>query len=354
MPLPTVDIIVPVWNNPFETRACLAAILTYSPEARLIIIDNGSSRETELMLEEFSESLGEQALFMTAERNIGLVPAINRALASSDRDFAVIVRPQVMVNSGWLKSLLDAASQPQVGIVSPVFRGSGAPPVLRPAPGCTVAETFSISFAALLLNGNMHRMLGGFDESLDGGEWCLRDYIRRVETSGFHSCVTSHPELTCSPETVFGSHERRQELARLSRESYLSRWGVTHHYCLYFGRETQGCDLSDSVDTILENARTGHRFTLMLHRKQFKEFRKRGWNALHTGITICPLPMFGAARSLARQMTALQIANPDMIPVRGADNVLFPGNDVAISFNEISASCKNTLSTHLGQSLEVA
>ncbi len=94
-PLPTVDIIVPVWNNPFETRACLAAILEYSPEARLIIINNGSSRETELMLEEFSEPLGEHALFITCERNIGLVPAINRGLASSDADFAVIVRPQV-------------------------------------------------------------------------------------------------------------------------------------------------------------------------------------------------------------------------------------------------------------------
>ena len=102
MPSPSVDIIVPVWNNPFETRACLAAILEYSPGARLIIIDNGSSRETELMLEEFSEPLADQALFITSDRNIGLVPAINKGLASSDADVAVIVRPQVMVGRGWL------------------------------------------------------------------------------------------------------------------------------------------------------------------------------------------------------------------------------------------------------------
>ena len=108
MPLPSVDIIVPVWNNPFETRACLVAILTHSPEARLIIVDSGSSRETELMLEEFSEPLGEHALFITSERNIGLVPAINMGLASSDRDFAVIVRPHVMVTSGWLTTLLSS------------------------------------------------------------------------------------------------------------------------------------------------------------------------------------------------------------------------------------------------------
>ena len=106
---PTVDIIVPVWNNHFETRACLAAILTHSPEARLIIVDNGSSRETELMLEEFSEPLGERGLFIKSERNIGLVPAINMGLARSDSDFAVIVRPQVLVNAGWLATLLSEA-----------------------------------------------------------------------------------------------------------------------------------------------------------------------------------------------------------------------------------------------------
>jgi hypothetical protein len=354
MPLPTVDIIVPVWNNPFETRACLASILTYSPEARLIIVDNGSSRETELMLEEFSESLGEQALFMTAERNIGLVPAINRGLSSSDRDFAVIVRPHVMVGSGWLKAFLDAAVLPQVGIVSPVFRGDSPPAISRPVPGCTHMETFSLSFAALLLRGEMHRMVGGFDEGLDGGEWCLRDYIRRAETKGFHSCVTSQPELFCTRETVFGSEERRQEQARLSRENYLSRWGVAQHYCLYFGKETQAGDLSDTVETIVTCARQGHRFTLLLHRKQFKEFRKRGWNGLHTSITICPLPMFAAARSLTRQFAALQNAFPDMIPVHGTEGALFPGSDTAISFNEIAAHLSKTISSHLDHPLEVA
>jgi glycosyltransferase involved in cell wall biosynthesis len=337
MTTPSVDIIVPVWNNPFETRACLAAVLTYSPEARLIIVDNGSSRETQLMLEEFSEPLGEYAIFITSERNIGLVPAINMGLASSDRDFAVVVRPHVMVGSGWLTELLNAAVIPQTGLISPFFRGSGTPAIFRQVSGCTMIETFSLSFAALLLRGEMHRMLGGFDEGLDGGEWCLRDYIRRAETKGYHSFMTVRPELICSQETVFGSQERRQELARLSHDSYLSRWGVAHHYCLYFGPASQAGDLSDTIEIIVAGARRGHRFTLLLHRRQFKEFRKRGWNGLHTGITICQLPLFGAGRSLARRIADLQSADPDMILVRGSEGVLFPGNDIAILFNEMAA-----------------
>lgn len=77
---PTIDILVPVWNNPFETRACLAAILAHSPGARLIIVDNGSSRETELMLEEFSESLGDQGLFIKSLKTSALLRLLILAL----------------------------------------------------------------------------------------------------------------------------------------------------------------------------------------------------------------------------------------------------------------------------------
>ena len=341
MPSPSVDIIVPVWNNPFETRACLAAILEYSPEARLIIIDNGSNRETELMLDEFSERLGDHALFMTAERHLGLVPAINRGLASSDADFAVIVRPHVMVGNGWLKSVLDAARMPGVGLVTPVFRGIGAPAVARPGSGCAVTETFSVSFASLLISGELHRQLGGFDEELDGGEWCLRDYIRRAEASGYHACVTARPELVCGQETVFGSQERRQEQARLSRDRYLARWGVARHYCLYFGPEADATDLSGTVESLLAASRQGHRFTLLLHRRQFKEFQRRGWNGLHTAIAICRLPLFGVQRSLARQFAALKATDPDLIPVRGSEDVIFPGIAAPMCLEEVVAARGN-------------
>lgn len=344
MPSPSVDIIVPVWNNPFETRACLAAILAHSPGARLIIIDNGSSRETELMLEEFSEPLAEQALFITSVRNIGLVPAINKGLANSDADIAVIVRPQVMVARGWLDALLEAAGMPQVGIVSPVFRGPGTPALARPVSGCALMETFSLSFTTLLIRGELHRQLGGFDEGLDGAGWCLRDFIRRAETCGYHTCVTAQPVLSCTPETVFGSPERRLKLSRLSRDSYLSRWGVAHHYCLYFGPHTDAAGLSETVGALVAAARRGHRFTLLLHRRQFNEFRRRGWNGLHTAIVVCKLPFLGTQRSIARRFAALQAADPDLIPVRGTEDVPFPGVAAPICLAEVVSASENSFS----------
>jgi glycosyltransferase involved in cell wall biosynthesis len=339
---PSFDIIVPVWNNPFETRACLASILNYSPEARLIVIDNGSSRETELMLEEFSESLGDSALFITTPRNIGLIPALNVGLASSESDVAVIIRPHIIVGNSWIEPLLEAAKAPCAGIVSPVFSGAGAPKLLRPVIGSDVMETCMISFAALLLKREMHRVLGGFDEGLDGGEWCLRDYIRRAEAAGYRTAVSSRPELRCGPETVFGSQERRQEQSRASKASYLARWGVDRHYGVYFGRDTDAGYMAATIETVIAAARCGHRFTLFLHRKQYRDFRRLGWHGLHTGVELRVLSLLGPGRDLVRQYAKLQSENPDLIPVRVSEEIPFPGITAAITFREVAASLRNS------------
>lgn len=331
----SVDIIVPVWNSPFETRACLASILHHSPEARLIIVDNGSSRETELMLEEFSEPLGESGLFIKSERNLGMIPAINIGLERSDSDYAVILRPHTLVTGNWLKELLAAAQTPHAGIVSPVFGGTGAPP-LAITPGCTLMETFDLSFSALLLKREMHMLLGGFDEGLDSGDWCLRDYVRRAWSKGYHTCVTARSRVLCGKETVFGSNDRRRQQSLTSSAAYRDRWGIARHYGIYFGRDTSAAAMSDSIESITEGARQGHRFTLLLHRRQATDFRRLGWDARHTGIEIRRISFFRPKSDLLKQWKALQTASPNMIPVQGNERCEFPGTTTAIPFGELA------------------
>lgn len=326
---PTVDIIVPVWNSPVETRACLAAILTHSPQARLIIVASGSSRETELMLEEFSEPLADRALYIISDRNVGLVPAINMGLARSDSDFAIIVRPQVQVAPGWLAGLLEAAG---AGIGTPLFSGSGAPLLPPVAKGCTLMETCGVSFLALALKGEMHMLLGGFDEGLDSGEWCLRDYMQRARNRGYRTCVTTRTSLSCQPAPVFGSSERLRGMAGSSERICLQRWGVTRHYCLHFGGNAEAAALAGEMETILEGARQGHRFDLLLHRRQFADFRRLGWNGLHTGIELTRLSILAPQRDLLKKVTALRTEFPEMLLVNGSQDAAWPENSVAIPF----------------------
>ena len=339
---PSVDIIVPVWNNQVETRSCLAAILTHSPEARLIIVASGSSRETELMLEDFSEPLAEKALYIISDRNVGLVPAINMGLARSDSDFAVIVRPQVQVGPGWLAGLVEAASS---GIGTPLFRGSGAPMLPTVTKGCTLMETCGASFFALALKGEMHMLLGGFDEGLDNGEWCLRDYIQRAGSRGYRTCVTARTVLECRPAPVFGSSERLLEIARVSENLCSQRWGITRRYCLYFGKSTEAATLAEEMETILAGARQGHRFTLLLHRRQAADFRRLGWNGLHTGIELAGLSMLAPQRDLLKKVSALRAESPEIQLVNGRQDAAWPDNSVAIPFARLAESLGRQKST---------
>lgn len=324
MKSPSVDILVPVWNNHFETRACLAAILEFSPEARLIVVDNGSSRETELMLEEFSESLGDQGLFIKSERNIGLVPAINMGLARSDSDFAVIVRPHAMVNAGWLAPLLDSAEEAGAGIVSPVFTGINAPCLPALATGCTLMESCMVSFSVMLLRGEMRIMAGTFDERLDGGKWCLREYVRRVADKGYRTCITSRSVVACSDEAPFGSAERRSVLENNSKKAYLDCWGLSKQHAVYFGKSVQAADLNNTIDAILDAARRGHSFTLLLHRRQFSDFRRMGWNSLHTGIKLHKLSTLLPQRDLLKKLALLRADAPELVSAKGGDAAMVP------------------------------
>jgi len=337
---PTIDILVPVWNNPFETRACLAAILAHSSGARLIIVDNGSSRETELMLEEFSESLGEEGLFIKSERNIGLVAALNLGLARSDSDYTVIVRPHVTVHAGWLETLIAAAESTGAGIVSPLFSGEDALHLPKLAPGCTTMESFTVSFATLLMSTEMRMVAGTFDEGLDGDEWCLKEYVRRVAAEGYLTCIAGSMSLFCSAGQQFGSAQRRNEMMLNSRATYLQKWGISRHYSVYFGKDADAGALGDSVTAVLELARHGHRFTLLLHRRQYSTFRKMGWNCLHTGIELLTVSFLFPTRDLLRKVVALRSASPDSVAVRGCLGVAFPGVDAAISFDELFGGCQ--------------
>lgn len=354
MNFPSVDIIVPVWNNLFETRACLAAILEHSPEARLIIVDNGSSRETELMLEEFSEPLGERGLFIKSERNIGLVPAINMGLARSDSDYAAVLRPHVLVSSGWFKALIEDAETANAGILSPMFVGKSTPELPNLVPGCTLMESCTVSFSVLMLKSETRIMIGSFDEGLDGAEWCLKEYVRRAADKGYRTFITSRSVVTCSEEALFGSAERRFEMINSSRKSYIARWGSAQHYVVYFGKETEAVNLSGTIETILDGARQGHDFTLLLHRRQHSDFRRMGWNGLHVGIKLYGLSMLFPQRDLRKKLASLRKDYPDIVTVRWNDGVTFPGANTAIPIEELYDAISERSTNNQAQSMEVS
>ena len=342
MTTPTIDIIIPVWNQPFETRACLVSILNTADSARLIIINNGCDRDTELLLEEFCEPLGNRVLYMTMERNIGFVPAVNRGLARSDADWAMVVRSNGTVDGAWLQQLLNVAANERAGIVSPLCTTETPLPKRLTKACCSQLETCQLSFAGMLLSRAMRDEIGYFDEELDGSVWCLRDYQQRAATCDYRTFLVPTALVHSAPPLVFGSEERRNERERLSQRAVLERWGTSQQFAVYFPQQTEPDHLKSALTVILTAARRGHRFTLLLHHRQYQQASEQGYRCLHTGIQLAGLSRIATTRDLRKRLQNLTKNRPELLIVKGVDGIPIPGYDEALPFSALTDRIKET------------
>jgi hypothetical protein len=180
----------------------------------------------------------------------------------------------------------------------------------------------------------------GFDEEMDGGEWCLEDFIRRAWTKGFHTSITRSSQVICGKETIFGSEKRRQEQLLTSRCKYQEQWGVNRHYTVYFGKDAAVETLQDALETIVHGARQGNRFSLLLHRQQNILCIKKGWNFLHTGIEMIKLSALLPQRDFIRKIKDIKAKEPETILVRGTENSIYPSVDTTVSFSLLAEDIK--------------
>jgi len=323
-----VDILIPVWNRPVETRNCLVTLIDTSPAARFILIDNGSDRETERLLEEFADILGERALLLKTSVNQGFVRAANRGLDQVEAPFGILVRNTTLVSRGWLAPMLELAdSRPDAGIIVPRLVRQGSPEARRrKADGAvTVTEVPHGSFAALLVRRELLALQGGFDEALDGGIWCLKDYSRRAWRNRFLTFAAEGAPVTYADEVLFGSVARREETVRRSAETCAARWGREDAFCVYFPREADPASVSGRLDIIVQGARMGQSFTVILHPALYRFLMGSGHSPLHRNIALVQLPRFFAAGELRKIVARLVAARGDTVVVAGVDGLSISG-----------------------------
>ncbi|HEY6838536.1 MAG TPA: glycosyltransferase [Geobacteraceae bacterium] len=329
----TVDIVVPVWNDPVETRSCIVNLAAHSPGARLILVDNGSDRETERLLEEMAEVLDDRALLVRSDTNLGFVKAANRGLARGEAPWLAAVRNTSMVSPGWLEPLLDfGRAHADAGILVPrLIAGSGG----KVPSNVVSAEKDHGSFAAMLVRRSLFEAVGGLDAGLDAGIWCLRDYSRRAWQAGFRTVGVASGPVTFREEVLLGSTVRREEMLQRSISLYRERWGEVRRFCLYISKEADFASLCRQREVLLRGARQGHLFDVLLCAKLLKEAVKGGVIPGHENITWQPYPAFFAGGWLRREVARLRSLPDSPVFVRGEGEALFPEAGTSISFAEL-------------------
>lgn len=121
MPLPVVDVIIPVYRGLNETRRCLDSVLAFPQRtAHEIVVIDDCSPEPELSA--YLRDLADTGAITLLENpvNMGFVNAVNRGMVlHPDRD-VVLLNSDAEVHGDWLDRLRrHAGGDPMIGTVTP-------------------------------------------------------------------------------------------------------------------------------------------------------------------------------------------------------------------------------------------
>ena len=107
------------WNGRQMMQQFLPSVLAFSPEAEVVVADNGSTDGSMEWLEEAYPAVRRIVL----PENYGFAEGYNQALARVEAEYYVLLNNDVEVTGGWLNILLDYMDRhPEVAACQPKLR----------------------------------------------------------------------------------------------------------------------------------------------------------------------------------------------------------------------------------------
>jgi len=207
-PLPTWSIVIPVRNSAAHVRACLAQLSATLPDdfaGEIIVVDDGSTDDTPLLLDRACSLDGRMHALRNAE-NEGSIASCNRGAVAASGDIVIFLDIDTLPQPGWLLPLLTLfRTHPDAGAAGSKLVDSngtleGAGGMLfsdgsRYQLGCGDAEVEAplynyvravdyCSSAALATRRDLFLSLGGFDARFALARYGDADYCFRLRAHG--------------------------------------------------------------------------------------------------------------------------------------------------------------------------
>ncbi len=231
------SVVILNWNGADVMRQFLPSVLLYTtqPETEVVVVDNGSTDNSVAYLNALlptPEARAAHLRVIAFPENYGFAAGYNRAIASMQSEFVVLLNSDVMVTEGWLEPVLEYMLQhPNVVAVQPKVlsyksllahnRNASQPVTFEYAgaaggyidrlgyPFCrgrimnhvaedkgqydTVAQTFWVSGAAFFIRTAVYNEAGGLDDRFFAHMEEI-DLCWRLNSRGY--------ELACVPQST--------------------------------------------------------------------------------------------------------------------------------------------------------
>jgi len=215
----SVAIVIPVLNQLAYTQGCVHCLQPdLAAGVRVIVVDNGSTDGTRDWLATQSaltvirneqnrgcapawnqgvaaakvpiKNFGDGALAAGREANV-----LNRNIAGAAPDWVVVLNNDVLLPTGWLAALLDAAERHALDVVCPAMRERDQNYDFE-----SYARDFTAKLGGVVRRGGAHGVcfavrcavferIGGFDEAFRIGQFEDADFFRRARLAGFRTGV---------------------------------------------------------------------------------------------------------------------------------------------------------------------
>lgn len=173
--LPHVSVVVPIYNSPQSVQNCIDSVLRFSPQARLILVDDASTDERIAPILDASAK-HKHVLVHRNERNRGYTGSVNIGMQLAGGDDVVLLNSDTVVGPRWLSALKVAAyGEEDIGTVTAVSDNAGAFSVPEIERHCPIPArwTFVQVQRAVLQQAGMR-----YPQLPTGNGFCM--YIKRV------------------------------------------------------------------------------------------------------------------------------------------------------------------------------
>ena len=227
-------VIVPVYNAPEETAACLASLRkTIDPRVARVLVLNDGSTDARIapLLQTFAGADGFEVL--KNEKNLGYTRTINIGIRAADKDDVILLNSDTIVTPGWLDGLIEAARRgdntgtatamsDNAGAFSFPMKDQGNPKpegashaehvdaILRRTSALAPVETPTGSGFCIFIRREVFDRIGFFDEeAFPRGYGEENDFCMRALKAGFRNVISPYAYVYHVRSASFGAKKER-------------------------------------------------------------------------------------------------------------------------------------------------
>lgn len=247
--VPSIDIVIPVYNAPVLTRSCIDSVVSCLGESieHIYIQNDASNSETREML----DSLPYDIIHIHHSiKNQGFGASVNDAISRSSASYILVLNSDTELSGNILPPLCEAMEvDSQLAVIIPVsndYVGHDFNRYLR-QPGNYIL-TYRLRGYAFLIRRSIFQEVGGFDHIFGRGYYEDIDLGRRIYEHNWRIGVQPESLIYHKGGGSFGRGQEYRELKRRNRTLYFSRYpSAQRNVVLLSGN----CPLTDFPSSLL-------------------------------------------------------------------------------------------------------